>query len=53
MTLDDADVLQLLKSWRQNSDEVLRTLSDQLINRRLPKIKIQEKVFSKDEIEKI
>ena len=52
LTLDDADVLQLLKSWRQNSDEVLRTLSDQLINRRLPKIKIQEKVFSKDEIEK-
>jgi len=52
LTLDDADVLQLLKSWRQNSDEVLRTLSDQLINRRVQKKKKQEKVFYKDEIEK-
>jgi HD superfamily phosphohydrolase len=52
LTLDDSDLLQVLKSWRNHSDETLRTLSDQLINRRLPKIIIQEKEFTEEEVER-
>ncbi|MEK9614397.1 MAG: HD domain-containing protein [Flavobacteriaceae bacterium] len=52
LTLDDSDLLYLLKSWTSHDDFVLKTLSYQLISRKLPKIKIQSKPFNYKEIEK-
>jgi hypothetical protein len=48
--LDDSDIIQLLKSWEKQSDQVLASLSSQLLHRKLPKIKIRDKAYSRDEI---
>ncbi len=50
LTLDDSDILFLLKQWTLHSDFILQQLSRQLIYRNLPKIKMQDKMFSKREI---
>lgn len=52
LTLDDADIYQLLKSWQQHPDPVLSRLSTQLICRKLPKIKISDSPFTQDQIDK-
>ena len=45
LSLEDSDVLHLLKNWINHKDNVLSTLSKQIIYRDLPKIKIQNKPF--------
>ena len=46
-SLEDSDILFLLKSWTKHDDIVLSSLSKQIIYRSLPKIQIQEKPFKK------
>ena len=53
LSLDDTDIIQLLKSWEKHSDHVLRSLSGQLLRRELPKIKIREEAIADKEIEQI
>jgi HD superfamily phosphohydrolase len=48
--LDDTDILGAIKVWQNCNDKVLSLLSKQLINRRLFKIEIGKKQFSKDRI---
>ena len=50
LLLDDSDILSLLKQWCSHTDPILKQLSQQLINRNLPKIKIQEEPFTANEI---
>jgi len=50
LQLDDSDIIWLLKQWCSHPDPVLKRLAQQLINRNLPKIKIQENPFSSEEI---
>ena len=50
LNLDDSDIIQLLKSWEKHSDQVLASLSSQLLHRKLPKIKIRDKAYSHEEI---
>ena len=51
--IDDYDIIMAVKQWMNHSDYVLSTLSQSLIYRKLPKIKIQDKEFSAGELEKI
>tara|TARA_R110000850_G_scaffold80862_1_gene173537 strand:- start:80838 stop:82067 length:1230 start_codon:yes stop_codon:yes gene_type:complete len=44
--LDDYDIISAVKSWKNNNDFVLSTLSEKLLNRDLLKIKIGSKPFS-------
>ena len=52
LSLEDADILHLLKSWINHQDIVLSKLSKQLIYRKLPKIKIQDKPFTEKQVAK-
>ena len=51
--IDDYDIIMAVKLWMNHSDYILSTLSKSFIYRNLPKIKIQDKKFSTNEIEKI
>jgi len=51
--IDDYDIIMAVKQWMNHPDYVLSTLSKSFIYRNLPKIKIQDKEFSTNEIEKI
>ena len=51
LNLDDTDIIHLLKTWEQHTDQVLSSLSFQLLHRDLPKIKIREQPFSKLDLE--
>jgi HD superfamily phosphohydrolase len=53
VALDDADVLSAIKQWQTASDKVLSKLSQALINRHLPKVKIANKPFTAKEIEAV
>ena len=44
--LDDSDIQCTLKSWISHSDPILATLSNDLINRKLFKIKLSQSPFS-------
>ncbi len=44
--LDDYDILSALKSWSHHSDYILSSLSRSIINRKLPKIEMQNQEFS-------
>ncbi len=48
--LDDVDILSALKQWIHHEDSVLSGLSSRLINRRLLKVKLREKAFTKEEV---
>jgi len=48
--LDDAELISAIKTWQGHSDKVLSTLSKMLINRKLPKIEIQESPFKAERI---
>jgi len=50
LTIDDSDILFLLKSWMNHEDIVLRKLSSQLINRSLPKVKLQSIPFEASDV---
>ena len=47
---DDSDIWNAVKVWSNNKDEILSYLSKCLINRKLAKVKIQDKPFSEEEI---
>lgn len=49
--LDDADVMVAVKNWMRSDDAVLRTLSESLVNRRLPAVRISNRSFSKEAVE--
>jgi len=49
--LDDYDIISAMKSWVDNKDFVLRTISQMLLNRDLLKIKMKNKPFSKEKKE--
>ncbi|APG66391.1 phosphohydrolase [Tenacibaculum todarodis] len=51
-TLDDYDVLASIKQWMFSEDKVLSSLATMLINRKLLKIEMQDKPFSKEYISK-
>ena len=53
VALDDADVLSAIKQWQFADDKVLSKLSQALINRHLPKVKISSKAFTIKEIEAV
>jgi hypothetical protein len=48
--LDDFDIISALKSWQNNDDFILSSLSKMIINRDLLKIKFNSEKFSKEEI---
>lgn len=51
--LDDYDIISALKSWQDNGDFILSSLSKMIINRDLFKIKLGSDKFSKDDMNKI
>jgi uncharacterized protein len=51
--LDDADIITAAKEWQEDKDLVLSILAFNLINRRLPTVKIVEIPFGRDQIAKI
>lgn len=53
VSLDDDDLMVSAKAWTKHSDVVLSLLSKSLINRNLPKIRIQKKPFEKSVISRI
>ncbi len=50
--LDDYDIIASLKQWKNSKDFVLNNLSKRLLDRDLLKIKLKDKPFSKEFIEK-
>ena len=52
LSLDDSDIVSLLKSWKSHEDFTLRNLSLQLINRDLPNIEVQSNPFSNIDLTK-
>jgi len=50
LAIDDSDIVFLLKSWMNHEDIVLRKLSSQLINRSLPKVKLQSIPFETSDV---
>ncbi len=53
VNLDDNDIIVLVKEWIKHPDIVISSLSRNLINRNLPKIKIQKEPFKQELIEQI
>ena len=51
--LDDYDVFLSIKEWISNEDFILSTLSESLINRKLPKVKLQSEPIAIDKINDI
>lgn len=50
--LDDYDIVSALKSWTEVDDVILQQLSQMILSRDLLKIKIKDKAFSEEKIEK-
>lgn len=51
--LDDFDIMGAIKVWTKHSDKSLSLLSRMLINRQLPKIRIQKEEYDPSELEEI
>lgn len=51
--LDDSDVISALKSWQNNSDFILSTLSKMIINRDLLKIKLNSEKYTLEDVEEL
>jgi HD superfamily phosphohydrolase len=51
--LDNYDVFSSIKEWISNEDIILSKLSESLINRRLPKVILQNKPFTESQIKTI
>lgn len=49
--LDDSDIFNALKAWVNHSDTVISTLSGFMLNRKLPKIRIQKEAFSNSDMQ--
>jgi uncharacterized protein len=52
-TIDDTDILVLIKNWALSNDKVLSELSNKLINRQLLKIEIQDTPFDQKKISEL
>lgn len=50
--LDDFDIMAAIKHWKHANDFILSNLSTRLLNRDLLKIKMKDKPFSEDFVEK-
>jgi len=48
--LDDFDIISAIKAWQFNDDFVLSELSKMIINRDLPKIRLQSEKVAKEEV---
>lgn len=48
--LDDYDILAAIKEWISFDDKILSKLSKSLINRRLPKVLLQNEAFTENEL---
>lgn len=48
--IDDIDILGAVKVWTQSDDHILSTLCTGLIDRKLPKVRIQKEKFSDNQI---
>lgn len=53
VNLDDNDIITSVKVWINHTDNVLSTISGNLINRKLPKILIQDQPFRKDYLDNL
>jgi len=51
--IDDYDIFSCIKSWCKCDDRVLSLLSQMLINRNLPKVKISSEPFSREYINEL
>lgn len=51
--LDDYDVFSSIKEWISCDDEILAVLSESLINRKLPKVQLQNEPFTTKQIKTI
>ena len=51
--LDDFDVISALKNWQHHDDFILSSLSKMIINRDLPKIKLNNEKFPKEVLEEM
>jgi len=51
--LDDYDILSAIKEWTNHPDKILSLLSRMLINRKLPKVILQNQKLGKVEVNKI
>jgi HD superfamily phosphohydrolase len=49
--LDDFDIIMAIKNWQNHKDRVLSSLSKMIIQRKLPKVILNKKPFSKQEVE--
>jgi HD superfamily phosphohydrolase len=49
--LDDFDIIMAIKNWQNHKDRVLSSLSKMIIQRKLPKVILSKKPFSKQEVE--
>ncbi len=52
-SLDDFDIISALKEWSNHPDLILSSLSNSIINRKLPKVIIQNKTFDNRYFKKI
>lgn len=51
--LDDVDIMASIKMWKKHKDKTLSMLCEMMLNRKLLKIKLQPKRFSKPEVDSI
>lgn len=51
--IDDFDIIHALKNWINHPDSILSYLSKSIINRKLPKILIQDDLFTATQLEDI
>lgn len=49
--LDDIDIMSAIKLWKSHEDKTLSLLCEMMLNRKLYKIKLQPKRFSKEELD--
>ncbi len=51
--LDDFDIMGAVKVWQKADDRILRTLCENLVNRRLPRAVLSRKPFDPERIKKL
>jgi hypothetical protein len=51
--LDDFDIISSIKNWQLHDDFILSSLSKMIINRNLPKIKLNNEKFPKEVLEEM
>jgi len=52
-SIDDYDIIMAIKQWKESDDYILSSLCTSIIDRKLPKIIIQDNAFSKDQLNAI